>query len=94
MLSGFYINAYQAVLDCSVIIDQCNSIRIRSNCIDVCSFNFASDATDAVRDQVVRYNPNSAVYSRAYINKRVPFDVLSAVLERLFYRRHPSSSLV
>jgi hypothetical protein len=39
-------------------------------------------ATNAVRDQVMRHNPNSAVYNRAYINKRVPFDVLSAVLER------------
>ncbi|KAH7364055.1 hypothetical protein BKA65DRAFT_603155 [Rhexocercosporidium sp. MPI-PUGE-AT-0058] len=39
-------------------------------------------ATDAVRDQVMRHNPNSAVYNGAYINERVPFDVLSAVLER------------
>ncbi|KAH6704125.1 hypothetical protein BKA61DRAFT_739939 [Leptodontidium sp. MPI-SDFR-AT-0119] len=36
----------------------------------------------AVRDQVMRHNPNSAVYNGAYINERVPFDVLSAVLER------------
>ena len=39
-------------------------------------------ATDAVRDQVMRHNPNSAVYNGAYIKERVPFDVLSAVLER------------
>ncbi|XMA20273.1 hypothetical protein WAI453_013064 [Rhynchosporium graminicola] len=39
-------------------------------------------ATDAVRDQVIRHNPNSAVYNGAYINERVPFDILSAVLER------------
>ncbi|KAH6661772.1 FluG domain-containing protein [Halenospora varia] len=39
-------------------------------------------ATDTVRDQVMRHNPNSAVYNGAYINERVPFDVLSAVLER------------
>lgn len=30
----------------------------------------------------MQYNPNSAVYNGAYINERVPFDVLSAVLER------------
>lgn len=30
----------------------------------------------------MRHNPNSAVYNGAYINKRVPFDVLSAVFER------------
>lgn len=30
----------------------------------------------------MRHNPNSAVYNGAYINKRVSFDVLSAVLER------------
>jgi hypothetical protein len=30
----------------------------------------------------MRHNPNSAVYNGAYINERVPFDVLSAVLER------------
>jgi hypothetical protein len=39
-------------------------------------------ATDAVRDQVMRHNPNSAVYNRSYINERVRFDVQSAVLER------------
>ena len=43
---------------------------------------FLGVATDAVRDQVMRHNPNSAVYNGAYINKRVPFDVLSAVLKR------------
>ncbi|KAH9209210.1 hypothetical protein DL95DRAFT_438073 [Leptodontidium sp. 2 PMI_412] len=31
---------------------------------------------------VIRHNPNSAVYNGAYINERVPFDVLSAILER------------
>jgi hypothetical protein len=30
----------------------------------------------------MRHNPNSAVYNGAYINERVPFDVLSTVLER------------
>jgi hypothetical protein len=30
----------------------------------------------------MRHNPNSVVYNGAYINERVPFDVLSAVLER------------
>ncbi|KAH9206317.1 hypothetical protein DL95DRAFT_429610 [Leptodontidium sp. 2 PMI_412] len=30
----------------------------------------------------MRHNPNSAVYNGAYINEKVPFDVLSAVLER------------
>jgi hypothetical protein len=30
----------------------------------------------------MRHNPNSAVYNGAYINERVPFDVLSAVLKR------------
>ena len=30
----------------------------------------------------MRHNPNSAVYNGAYINKRVPFDVLFAALER------------
>lgn len=30
----------------------------------------------------MRHNPNAAVYNGAYINERVPFDVLSAVLER------------
>ena len=30
----------------------------------------------------MRHNPNSAVYNAAYINERVRFDVLSAVLER------------
>ncbi|TVY12529.1 hypothetical protein LARI1_G009432 [Lachnellula arida] len=39
-------------------------------------------ATDAVRDQVMRHNPNSAVYNGSYINERVRFDVQSAVLER------------
>jgi hypothetical protein len=32
----------------------------------------------------MRHNPNSAVYNGAYINKRVLFDVLSAVFERPF----------
>ncbi|KAH7418717.1 hypothetical protein BKA64DRAFT_730274 [Cadophora sp. MPI-SDFR-AT-0126] len=40
------------------------------------------EATSAVRDQVMRHNPNSAVYNAAYINERVLFDVQSAVLER------------
>ncbi|TVY90451.1 hypothetical protein LAWI1_G007273 [Lachnellula willkommii] len=39
-------------------------------------------ATNAVRDQVMRHNPNSAVYNGSYINERVRFDVQSAVLER------------
>lgn len=39
-------------------------------------------ATDAVRDQVMQHNPNSAVHNRSYINERVRFDVQSAVLER------------
>jgi len=39
-------------------------------------------ATDAVQDQVMRHNPNSAVYNGAYINERVLFDVLSTILER------------
>ncbi|KAG9244780.1 hypothetical protein BJ878DRAFT_479840 [Calycina marina] len=39
-------------------------------------------ATEAVRDQVMRHNPNSAVYNGSYINERVRFDVESAVLER------------
>jgi hypothetical protein len=30
----------------------------------------------------MRHNPNAAVYNGAYINERVPFEVLSAVLER------------
>jgi hypothetical protein len=30
----------------------------------------------------MRYNPNSIIYNRAYINKRVPFNVLFAVLKR------------
>ena len=30
----------------------------------------------------MRHNPNSAVYNGAYINERVPFDVLSTVLEQ------------
>jgi len=30
----------------------------------------------------MRHNPNSGVYNGAYINERVPFDVLSTVLER------------
>jgi hypothetical protein len=30
----------------------------------------------------MRYNPNSAVYNRAYINKRVLFNILSIILER------------
>lgn len=30
----------------------------------------------------MRHNLNSALYNRAYINERVPFDVLSAVLDR------------
>ncbi|PMD59339.1 uncharacterized protein K444DRAFT_530284, partial [Hyaloscypha bicolor E] len=33
-------------------------------------------ATNTIRDQVMRYNPNSAIYNKSYINKR------SAVLER------------
>jgi len=32
----------------------------------------------------MRHNPNSAVYNEAYINKKVPFNVLFAVLERPF----------
>jgi hypothetical protein len=32
----------------------------------------------------MRHNPNSVVYNRAYINKRVPFDILSAILEQPF----------
>jgi hypothetical protein len=30
----------------------------------------------------MRHNPNSAVYNRSYINKRVRFNIQSAVLER------------
>ncbi|KAL5315971.1 hypothetical protein ACEPPN_016845 [Leptodophora sp. 'Broadleaf-Isolate-01'] len=40
------------------------------------------DRTATDRDQVMRHNPNSTVYNGAYINERVPFDVLSTVLER------------
>jgi hypothetical protein len=32
----------------------------------------------------MRYNPNLIMYNEAYINKRVPFNVLFAVLERPF----------
>jgi len=39
-------------------------------------------ATTAVRDQVMRQNPNSAVFNGAYINERVRFDVQSAFLGR------------
>ncbi|KAH8748340.1 hypothetical protein BGZ57DRAFT_776637, partial [Hyaloscypha finlandica] len=31
---------------------------------------------------VIRYNLNSAVYNRAYINKRVLFNILSTILEQ------------
>jgi hypothetical protein len=43
---------------------------------------YLGTATDTVRNQVIRYNLNTAVYNRAYINKQVLFDILSAVLER------------
>jgi hypothetical protein len=39
-------------------------------------------ATNTVQDQVIRYNLNTAIYNRAYINKQVLFDILSAVLEQ------------
>ena len=39
-------------------------------------------ATNAVRDQVMRHNPNSALHNAAYINEKVKFDVQSAFLER------------
>jgi hypothetical protein len=35
-----------------------------------------------VRDQVIRHNLNSAVYNKAYINKKVLFNVLFAILKR------------
>ncbi len=37
----------------------------------------------AMRNQVIRHNPNSAVYNSAYINKRVKFNIQLAFLERL-----------
>ncbi|KAG4430542.1 hypothetical protein IFR05_013980 [Cadophora sp. M221] len=46
------------------------------------SLIYLGTATDAVRDQVMRHNSNSAVYNGAYINERMRFDVQSAVLER------------
>ncbi|ESZ91660.1 FluG domain-containing protein [Sclerotinia borealis F-4128] len=43
---------------------------------------FQENATEAVRDQVMRRKANSAVFNGAYINERIRFDVQSAVLER------------
>ncbi|KFY20821.1 hypothetical protein V491_03397 [Pseudogymnoascus sp. VKM F-3775] len=39
-------------------------------------------ATDAVRDQMIRYNANSALYNGHYANEKVRFDVQSAGLGR------------
>lgn len=43
---------------------------------------YLDTTTDIVQDQVIRYNPNTAVYNRAYINKQILFDILSAVLKQ------------
>ncbi|KAH7304644.1 hypothetical protein BKA65DRAFT_375297, partial [Rhexocercosporidium sp. MPI-PUGE-AT-0058] len=40
------------------------------------------DRKYSVTSQVMRHNPNSAVYNEAYINERVSFNVLSTVVER------------
>ena len=46
------------------------------------TFLYLCTATSAVWDQVMRHNSNAAVDSGSYINKRVQFDVQSAILER------------
>jgi hypothetical protein len=39
-------------------------------------------ATTAVRDQIMRHEQNSAIFTGAYLNARVRFDIQSAVMER------------
>jgi hypothetical protein len=40
-----------------------------------------------VQNQVIRYNPNSVVYNRTYINEKAKFDIQSAFLEHLSVHR-------
>jgi len=40
--------------------------------------------TSAVRDQVIRHDPRTGVFSRSYLNKKVRFDVQAAFLDRPF----------
>jgi hypothetical protein len=46
------------------------------------SHNYIGAATTAVRDQIMRQNPNSAVFNSAYLNEKVRFDIQSAVMNR------------
>ena len=38
--------------------------------------------TTAVRDQIMRHDPNSGIFNAAYLNEKVRFDVQAAFLER------------
>lgn len=42
----------------------------------------AGAATAAVRDQIIRHNPNSGVFSGSYINEKVRFMIQDAVIDR------------
>ena len=46
------------------------------------TFCYLDAATDAVRDQVMRHNANSALHNGHYANEKVRFDVQSAGLGR------------
>jgi len=45
--------------------------------------SFLGAATTSVRDQVMRYNPQTGVFCRFYINEKVRFIVQDAVLDQL-----------
>ena len=66
----------------SLIISYPVAIRGGDGFTNTNIFWYLGTTTNTVQDQVIRYNPNSAIYNRSYINERVRFDVQSAVLER------------
>lgn len=47
------------------------------------TFCYLDAATDAVRDQVMRHNANSALHNGHYANEKVRFEVQSAGLVHL-----------
>ncbi|KAF8846611.1 hypothetical protein BDZ45DRAFT_787526 [Acephala macrosclerotiorum] len=63
--------------------DCLNRLGLATNFLEkLTNYCFRRRTANIVDHQVIRHNPNSTIYNEAYIDKKVPFDVLSIVLER------------
>ncbi|KAH6708819.1 hypothetical protein BKA61DRAFT_490535, partial [Leptodontidium sp. MPI-SDFR-AT-0119] len=89
-LANGVVTSLTLALTYSQFRDYLNRLRLAAGFLEkLTSYYFRRGTANVVNrkcpatSQVMRHNPNSVVYNGAYINKRVPFDVLSIVLERL-----------